>query len=305
MTRGVRDRLGGTAPRPRTGGEFLATVGRLVLWAAVGLVLVRGVGDVLGAQRPPGAARVQRAAERVPWPDDAARALAVEFASVYLTHGPTEDLDGYARRLSELASPALAHELAPRPDERAPSQAARAAIVERTVAVDRRHALVTVAVTTETARGLGTRRVTVPVARDGAGGVVVYDLPSFAPAPARPSAAPTEGEPLLGSERAAIADVLVRFLRVYLAGDTRGLEYLVVPPGTRIAAAAGGSLELLELGSIAATGPTARGERVVLAKLLARDPKSRATYALRYRVRLVRRDRWYVAEVNGAGTGTR
>jgi hypothetical protein len=263
---------------------------------------VRGAGDVLGAQRPPGTAPVQRAAESVPWPDDAARALAVEFASAYLTHELTEDPTAHARRLSDLASPALAHEVAPRLDERAPDQTARVATVERAVAVDRRRALVTVAVTTETGRDVSVRRVTVPVASDGAGGVVVYDLPSFASAPARASAAPPEGEPLLGSERAAIADVLARFLRVYLAGDTRGLDYLV-SPGTRIAAA-GGSLELLELGSITATGPTARGERVVLANLHARDPKSRATYALRYRVRLVRRDRWYVAEVNGAGRGS-
>jgi hypothetical protein len=299
-----RDGLGGAAPRPRTGGELLATLGRLLLWAAVALVLARGLGDVLGAQRSRGTGRVQPAAESVSWPDDAARALAVEFASAYLTHRLTEDSAAQARRLSELASPALAHELAPRPDERAPRQAARAATVERAVAVDRRHALVTVAVTTETGRDVSERRLTVPVASDGAGGVVVYDLPSFAPAPARAAAAPTEGEPLLGSERAAIADVLARFLRVYLAGDTRDLDYLV-PPGTRIAAAAGGPLELLELGSLAATGPTARGELVVLANILARDPTSRATYALRYRVRLVRRDRWYVADVNGPGTGTR
>jgi hypothetical protein len=270
----------------------------------LGLVLVRGVADVLGAQRPAASARVDRSADRIEWPDDAARALAVEFAAAYLTHAPGEEPAVHARRLSGLASPALAHELAPRPDERAPRQTPRAAIVERAVAVDRRHALVTVAVTTETARGMSARRVTVPVASDGAGGLVVYDLPSFAPAPARAQAAPTQGEPLLGSERAAIADVLARFLRAFLAGDTSGLEYLV-PPGTRIAAAAGGQLELLELGSIAATGPTARDERAVLAKLVARDPKSRATYSLRYRVRLVRRDRWYVADINGPGTGKR
>jgi hypothetical protein len=302
--RAIPDRLGGAAPRQRSGRELLATVGRLLLWATVALVLARGIGDVLGAQRPSAAAPVRPVAERVPWPDDAARALAVEFAAGYLTHGPAEDPAVYARRLSELASPALAHELAPHLDERAPSQAVRAATVERAIAVDRRHALVTVAVTTATGRGMSLRRVTVPVASDGAGGVVVYDLPSFAPAPARAPAGPTQGEPLLGAERTAIADVLERFLRAYLAGDTEGLTYLV-PPGTLLAAAAGGRLELLELGSIAATGPTARGERVVLANLVARDPKSRVTYALRYRVRLVRRDRWYVADVNGAGTGKR
>ena len=38
--------------------------------------------------------------------------------------------------------------------------------------------------------------------------------------------------------------------------------------------------------------------RSVLATVRARDVQSRAVYALRYRVRLVRRDRWYVAAVN-------
>jgi hypothetical protein len=41
-------------------------------------------------------------------------------------------------------------------------------------------------------------------------------------------------------------------------------------------------------------GPT----RSVVALLRARDVRSRAVYPLRYRVRLVRRDRWYVAAVN-------
>jgi hypothetical protein len=70
-----------------------------------------------------------------------------------------------------------------------------------------------------------------------------------------------------------------------------------VPPGTQIAAAAG-RWELIELTSVSVTGPATRAGRVVLATVETRDPVSRATYALRYRVRLVRRDRWYVADLN-------
>jgi Conjugative transposon protein TcpC len=303
VTSAIRDRHHAASSEPRTGRELLATVGRLVLWAAVGLVLLRGAGDLVGVGRPSPTVRVHRSGDRVPWPDDAARALAIEFTAAYLTHTPGEDPADYARRLSALASPAVAHELAPVLHERAPRQAVRTATVERAVLVDRRRSLVTVAATVQSGEELRPRRVTVPIARDGTGGVVVYDLPALAPAPARASAAPIQGDPLLGTERAAIEDVLKRFLRAYLAGDTRGLDYLV-PPGTRISAAAGGRLELLQLGSIAASGPVARNERVVLVKLLARDAESRATYALRYRVRVVRRDRWYVAALNG-GRGTR
>ena len=47
-------------------------------------------------------------------------------------------------------------------------------------------------------------------------------------------------------------------------------------------------------------------DRVVAASSVAvgaRDVRSRAVYALRYRVRLVRRDRWYVAGINESVKG--
>jgi hypothetical protein len=141
-------------------------------------------------------------------------------------------------------------------------------------------------------------RLTVPVARDRRGGLAVYDLPSLAPAPTLATVAADAGEPLLGDERAAIAEVLTRFFRAYLAGDAGGLAYLV-PAGTRIGAVTGG-FELVELGSITAA-PAARGGRLVLATVQARDRVSRARLALRYRVRVVRRDRWYVAAIDGTG----
>ena len=50
---------------------------------------------------------------------------------------------------------------------------------------------------------------------------------------------------------------------------------------------------------VAAT-PARPRERVVLVGVQARDVQSRLTYALRYRVRLIRRDRWYVAQLSGA-----
>jgi hypothetical protein len=61
-----------------------------------------------------------------------------------------------------------------------------------------------------------------------------------------------------------------------------------------------GGFELVELGSISAV-PASHGGRVVLATVQARDRVSRARLALRYRVRIVRRDRWYVAAIDGTG----
>jgi hypothetical protein len=138
--------------------------------------------------------------------------------------------------------------------------------------------------------------VTVPVARDAGRGLVVYDLPSFAAAPDRATVAAPTGEPLLGSEREALGEVLVPFLRAYLAGDTDALTYLV-PPDTRIAAVTG-RWQLLDMTSLSAIGSASTTERTVLATVQARDERLSITYTLRYRVRLLRRDRWYVAELN-------
>jgi hypothetical protein len=212
---------------------------------------------------------------------------------------PGEDPTAAAQRLSALASSDLGGELAPRFDQDAPAQAVRSATTAHTVTVDRRHALVTVAATLTTDGQLTTRRLTVPIARDDAGGVVVDDLPSFTSAPPRAATAPREAEPLIGSERGPIEDVLSRFFHAYLAGDTGGLAYLVVP-GVRITAVSG-RLELLSLPSVATAGEQTDRRRVVLVTAHARDRVSRALYVLRYQVRLVRRDRWYVAELNGPG----
>jgi hypothetical protein len=281
--------------RPQTLRELLARLGRLALWVAVTVVLVRGIASTLTTDRLASAPHAGRVAQRVPWPDDSARAFAVEFASAYLTHSPTDKPGAYAAGLEAFAAPELVAQLAPRFDEQAPSEAVRSAAVSGAVRLDDRHALVTVAATL--AGPSVTRRVvTVPIARDSRGDLVVYDLPSFGSAPARAAVSAPTLEPLFGAERAAIVHVLEPFLRAYLAGDTAALAYLV-PPGTRIGAAAG-RWELIELTSVSAAGPVTREGRVVLATVQAGDVRSLATYALRYRARLVRRDRWYVADLN-------
>jgi hypothetical protein len=290
------------AARPvRTPRDLLTTAGRLVLWLAVGLVLVRGVGATLEPVRDERRPPAVRAVAVPAWPDDAARALAVEFATAYLTHTPGEDPDLAARRLGALASADMAGELAPQFDHNAPAQEVRSATVARALTLDKRHALITVAATLAIGGELRTRWLTVPVARDQAGGVVVDELPSFAAAPARAVTAAGEDEPLMGADRGPIENVLTRFLSGYLAGDSGGLAYLVAP-GTRIAAAAG-RLKLLSLTSVLSAGPARGGSRLVLVTAHARDVGSGALYMLRYRIALVRRDRWYVARLNQEGAG--
>jgi len=284
--------------RPATSRELLSRLGRAVLWLAVVVVLVRGVAGVVATQPRPASSRVVRPAPV--WPDEAARAFAVEFAAAYLSVDP-EDGSASARvALAELAAPELVDSLVPTLDGDASRQELVSATVAGAAGLDGGRALITVVARVRGERSR-TVRLTVPVARDERGGLAVYDLPSLAPAPRRADAGPTAGMPILGEERAVIGDVLTRFLRAYVSGDRAGLVYLA-PPGTRLAATSGG-FELLDLGSLTTLGATTGRERLVLATVHVRDRVSRASYALRYRVRLVRRDRWYVAAINDPGEG--
>jgi hypothetical protein len=282
----------GSGRSSRTPRELLLRLGRAVLWAAVAVVFVRGLAGVVTTEPQLASSRVVRVPSG--WPDEPARAFATEFATAYLSVDPRDAVDTRAR-LGELAAPQVLDSLAPTLDSDALRQTVGSATVERAMRLDDRHALITVAASLKGARSR-TLRLTVPVARDAHGGLVVNDLPSLAAAPSRAAAEPTSGVSLLGAERAAIQDVMTRFLRAFVSGDRAGLVYLA-PPGTQVAATAGG-FELLDLGPLTSTGPTIGPKRLVLATAHVRDRASRATYALRYRVRLVRRDRWYVAAIN-------
>jgi hypothetical protein len=277
------------APRSRTAAGLLKGVGRVLLWAFVAVLLIRGAADLFEREQPVAAVR-GAAAVPVVWPDDEARAFAVEFARAYLSYSPREPQRS-ADAVRSLVAPELADSVVPQFGEDAPAQSVEAAGVARSAVIDARHALVTVAVE-------GGRYLTVPVARDGAGGLVVYDLPSFAAPPARGQVAPTAVDPLSGGERDAIVDVLGRFFRAFLGGDALELSYFV-PAGVRMDAL-GRRHELVGLVSVGQLSPAEGRSREVLATVRARDPAGGAVFTLRYRLRLVRGDRWLVAEVNNA-----
>jgi hypothetical protein len=273
-----------------TPGSMLRAVGRVTLWCVVGLLLVRGAGDVMA-----GAEGSVSTAPRVVgpvWPDDEARAFAVDFARAYLTFAQ-RDPRSYARAVHRLVSPELADSVLPRFARRS-TQRVQDAVVARVQRIDARHALVTVAATV-TGRSVATY-LAVPVARDHRGGLTVYDLPSFAPAPERGQVDVVESQALASDEREAIEDVVTRFMRSFLAGRDDELEYFV-PAHARITAVAQ-PYELVALNAVAQLGAETGPKRTVLATVRARDRRSRAIYALRYRLELLRRDRWYVAAVN-------
>lgn len=287
--------------RSTTLRDLLLRLGRALLWLTVAVVLMRGLAGVLESKGTADVPRAARAAAVV-WPDEAARAYAVEFAARYLTIDPDAGSTSSAGTAAELAAPEIAAELSPAADGETAPQQVESATVVTAGRLDERRALITVAarVRSEQPRGV---RLTVPVARDERGGLVVNDLPSLAPGPSRAGVGPQAGASLFGDDRAAIEEVLTRFLRAYVVGDRSGLAYLV-PAGTRVAASPGG-FELLDVGSLAALGDTTGRERLVLATVRVRDQASRVTYALRYRIALVRRDRWYVAAINHVEQGRR
>ena len=269
--------------------SLLARLGRALLWFMVAVLLIRGAADVFERDAP-AAAGQESSARGVAWPDDEARAFAVEFARVYLSYSPAKP-ELYADAVRAMVAPELADTVAPQLDENAPGRVVGAATVARTVRLDGRHALITVAAG-------GGRYLTVPVARDAAGGLAVYDLPSFAPPPTRGAVAAASLEALSGAEQAEIRDVLERFFRAFLAGDTRALAYYA-PAGVPISALARRH-EFIDLVSLARTAAGRGRSRQVLATVRVRDAGSTAVYALRYRLRLVRGDRWLVAEVNNS-----
>jgi Conjugative transposon protein TcpC len=288
-----RSSAGARGLAARTPAEVLRLIGRVTLWALLALLLARGAADVL-ADEPSGTASDRRPVRSAAvWPDEQARAFAAGFARAYLSYSPRRR-QRYVRGLGRFMAAELVAGAVPEFVGRGGDQLVEQAVPARSARVDADRAVITVAV--GLAGSPGVRYLAVPVARDDHGGLVVADLPSFVAAPAAARPEWEESEPLTGSERAELEDVLARFFRAFLAGDAAGLEYLT-PAGERVRAVSP-PLELVGVDSIAALPDEEAGDPLVVVTVRARDARSRAVYRLRYRVALVRADRWYVASVN-------
>jgi hypothetical protein len=265
------------------------------LWLLVAVLLLRGAADLLARSTPVAGVRAAPAAP-VAWPGDEARAFAADFARAYLSYSPKSP-DGYASSVRSFVSSDVADDVVPEFAKHAPAAVVGAVTVARAARLNDRHALITVSADV----GGSSRYLTVPVARDSGGGLVVDALPSFAAPPARAQVEPTSLDPLSGPDAGAIEDVLNRFFQSFLAGDAEQLSYFV-PPGVRIGAL-GQPQEMAGLVSVMQLAPAAGRAREVLVTVRARDAASGATYTLAYRVRLVRDDRWLVAALNTSRAG--
>ena len=301
MNWAARGRGGSAVPGARvarTPAELLRFGGRSLLWCLVLVLLVRGLSDVVAAPEPAPVAAAPESSS-LAWPAEEARAFAVRFTRAYLAYAPSEGSDA-ARELQAFVAADVADAIVPVLAGRGKPPAVQDAVVARTERLDDRHALITVAATV--AGSSAPRLLTVPVARDADGGLVVSDLPAFAaPAPLRGVLLRRQLDPLPAADGAAIEELLVRFFRSFLAGKSDELAYLV-PAGTTLEAVAA-PLTFVGFDGVAALPGGESADRWVLASLRARDSASGVGYGLRYRVRVVRRDRWLVAAVDSGPEG--
>lgn len=265
------------------------TAGRATLWACVGLLLVRGVGDVLAdPQRATTTAPIR---SRAPFPDGDALAFAAGFARTYLTTGARHE----ARLASYFSNKSLSDQAMPAASSRGPGAAVAEATVAREVPLGDSRALITVATLL---RDGHTRYLTVPVARDDHRGLAVYDLPWFSAPPVAGAVEAPAVIPLSGRDGEAVADLARRFLRIYLHGeDESALAYFLAPDAHVAPIGTGLAVEAIE--EVARLGATPGRGMQLTATVLVRDRASGSTFRQRYRVAVERHERWYVTAVAG------
>jgi hypothetical protein len=261
----------------------------LALWACVALVFVRGLGAILSSSQA--TPRPASSHSTLPsFPDGDARAFASAFASAYLTVSPGNGAQ-HARAVDSFLASGLSDQAAVVVPPRGPGVSVAQAMVAREVSLGDSRALLTVAALMSDGR---TVYLTVPVARDGDGGLVVDDLPSLSAPPPHGAAVAQVPAALTAADSGAISDVASRFLRAYLEGADAGTLAYFLAPGARVASMSPG-LRVVSVGEIAREPGAGR----VSVAVQVRDERSRATYALRYRLALIERDRWYVEAVAG------
>jgi hypothetical protein len=269
------------------GGEdslraLLRTVGRLGLWAAVALLLYRGAAAVLAAPDT-GAGLLRPAA---PSDGKALDAFALRFARVYLEDPRPAAL----RALLAAGASVPAGALAPG----SPAALLQTAVVAAREVGDRESVL-TVACEL---RGGGAIYLEIPLLRDRAGRVAALGLPAAVPPPHASGAAVDAARPPAGPEGEEIAALVEHFLPAYLSARNAAEYSYLVAPGAWVPPLAGGYAPI-GAPSVRQLGDGEGPRRRILATIRLRDRDGRV-YPFAYRLDLVRRERWYVAGIEGA-----
>ena len=269
---------------PSSVRSALRGAGRVALWGAVGLLLVRGLlatasGPAADAPAPAHAGGVGPAEE----------AFAVRFARAYLDDPSGPALSGLLAGGAELGSGRP-----PRFDTSAVSQAE----VSDVQNLGGGRALLTVACELRDSRTL---YLAVPIARSRAGEVAALGAPSVVAAPGAAGVRIDRPRPLSGEDAGQIAALVRRFLPEYVEAQAPGELSYFLAPGASVQPLAG-ELRMLAVQGVGQPGPGEGARRTVIARVRVEDPASGAVYPLAYRLELTRLSRWYVAKVQGAGS---
>lgn len=233
------------------------------------------------------------------WPDDEARAFASQAARAFLTFTPAHP-DYHRLAVKPFLANRLRGALA-LPD-RGLTQTVSAITIARVRPAGPDRALLTVAATVLN-RTVTTRYLTVPVARDHKGGLIVYDYPAFSGPPPRARIAGDQLSALKGPSSAAITRLAHRFLTAYLGGEDQVELLRFLAPDSRITPLTQ-RYELHKVLDVSQLGSGGVAQRRVAVAVRARDAQTRAEYVLRYRLELVLRGtRWLVRSLDVAPSG--
>lgn len=267
-----------------------------LLWIVLGWILLRGIVSIVA---PPSAAPAPTVTQAVDEPEakEAPAALAALFAREYLTWQVGKESER-AQRLQGL----LARHLDPQAGwsgGAAPrSQTAEATWPFATASAGTERWLVTVAarVTTETAAGPAPRLLylAVPVA-GGADGFVVYDYPTFVPAPAlaRDVAPALPGQPVT-DEGQQVHALLTGFFKAYASGGPLEVNYFL-EPGLKVRGL-DGNMAFVQVDELALSRDGT--DTWVAAVVQMHDPVSGTSARQRYTLQVAERDgRWYIKQI--------
>jgi Conjugative transposon protein TcpC len=256
------------------------------MWAAIALLLVRGLVSVLSPPEAEGPA----ATEARPVADEAAEAFAIRFARAYLADPDAEALAPFMAEGARVGTG--------RPPKEESAEVAQAEVSSTEVAGDGESVL-TVACELRDSRTL---YLAVPIVRSRAGEFAALGAPWLVADPGGAVGVEVERpQPLVGPEALDIESLVSKFLPTYLASAEAGDLSYFLPPGIVIQPL-GGQVALAALASIDQLGDGEGPHRTVLVGARVTDPTGGATYPLVYRLtveRSGRSDRWYVAAVQG------
>jgi hypothetical protein len=275
----------------RSGSRPLAFAGRLLLWSAVALVLVRGTIDLLRPDADETPAEDSTGEGRPATNVEAAEAFAVRFASDFLTLNE-EDSDARRDALEAYVAPDVDLDAVWDGDG---VQAVSHAVPVSTSVEDDGKLTVLVAAQVDGPRWL---HLAVPVSGD-ADNFVVTGLPALVAAP--PNADVELTEPEVDSELSSrLQPTVESFFAAYGAGEQAELDRYVLPGHTVIGLDGAYVVDDVSEVAVMATDG-ADSPRRARATVGWSDPLSGAGFSATYDLMLTEEDgRWYVERLTAA-----